>query len=64
MSDREWTDGLMVHGWPECGPGTITLDELYLMFKAREALERHEESCWLRNRGESCDCSVGKTGGP
>jgi hypothetical protein len=61
-SINEWDDRLMVHGWRESGPGAITFDEMYLAFKARMELERHEQSCCLRT-GEwsECDCGLSRT---
>lgn len=35
MAEKEWTDAIMLHDWPECGPGRLTLEQLYQMFKAR-----------------------------
>ena len=42
----EWNDRLMVHDYPECGPGGITLDELYAMFKKRLAEEVPCPATW------------------
>jgi hypothetical protein len=30
---------VMTHGWPECGPGSINVEEMYQAFKARLAAE-------------------------
>jgi hypothetical protein len=55
----EWDDALMVHGWPECGAGSMDIEKLYQAFKARMAEEmRHAQDCPCRTdliRGE-CDC--------
>jgi hypothetical protein len=34
-SNDWWEQNLMVHGWPECGPGSVCVDDLYNAFKAR-----------------------------
>jgi hypothetical protein len=56
----DWDDKLMVHDYPEHGPGKLSIDELYEMFRERMELERHSKDCWLRGkpRGESCDCGL------
>ncbi len=30
-----WADGVMTHGYPESGPGSIDVDTLYQAFKER-----------------------------
>lgn len=32
---HEWENGLMLHDWPECGPGRMDIEELYRLFKQR-----------------------------
>lgn len=39
MADERWEKGIMLHGWPECGPGRVEIEELYQMFKARLVTE-------------------------
>jgi hypothetical protein len=39
---RDWSDKLMVHDWPECGPGGLSLEDLYRMFKERDSREGNE----------------------
>lgn len=31
----DWHQSLMLHDWPECGPGSLELETLYQAFKAR-----------------------------
>lgn len=44
-----WDDEFMLHGWPEMGPGNITLEDLYQKFRRRMELERHAEDCEYRH---------------
>lgn len=39
--DEFWQETLMLHGWPECGPGSLFIERLYQAFKDR--LEREIE---------------------
>lgn len=32
---EDWDVSLMIHNWPECGPGAIKVEDLYQAFKAR-----------------------------
>jgi pantothenate kinase-related protein Tda10 len=59
MAKFQWDRRLMVHDWPECGPGELSLDDLYEEFKKRMELERHLEGCMIHD-GLDCSCSVGK----
>lgn len=47
MSDLEWDDKVMVHNWPECGPGAVSFEDLYQAFRARFLREQnhHEDQC-------------------
>jgi hypothetical protein len=39
----DWNKELMVHDWPEMGPGKLSLEDLYQMFKERMAHENHPD---------------------
>jgi hypothetical protein len=60
MSDDPFKESLMTHDWPEHGPGSIGVEELYQLFKQRydreKELERHAPDCWLRADGDECSC--------
>jgi hypothetical protein len=36
-------ENLMTHNWPECGPGSINVEELYQAFKMRFMYEFVDE---------------------
>lgn len=42
-ASEAWDKRLMVHDWPECGPGALALEDLYQMFKARMAREAQSD---------------------
>lgn len=33
--DGRWREAIMLHDWPECGPGRLDIEDLYQIFKAR-----------------------------
>ena len=39
---NRFDESLMVHNWPEIGPGNFRVEELYQLFKARMEVERCE----------------------
>lgn len=57
--ERKGDDALMVHDWPECGPGSIKLEELYQAFKARllSELAVRSEAGWIISHDPSYDCT-------
>lgn len=57
MSDR-WEKEIMLHDWPEMGPGRISIEELYDMFKARLKLDMHAPECYLKHGGRDCTCGL------
>lgn len=54
-----WGEHIMLHDYPECGPGSLAVEKLYQLFMRRMELERgHRPECWLRATppGDSCSC--------
>lgn len=49
--DEKWNDKLMVHDWPEHGPGALEIEALYQMFKDRMWRE------WNEVRVEAVACT-------
>jgi hypothetical protein len=41
VSDEFWQDQIRIKGWPECGDGHTTPEELYQAFKERLMRELH-----------------------
>ena len=39
----EWDERLIIHDWPECGPGSLSIEALYQAFKARLAEEAQSD---------------------
>lgn len=39
----DWNETIRLHGWPECGDGSIEIERLYQAFKARLVSELMSE---------------------
>lgn len=61
MADNIWEDRIKLQGWPEEGTRSMSIDDLYAMFKRRLDLESHKADCDYRGSDGSWDCSCGLT---